>query len=780
MHSFARAGLTAALFALFSLLYVPAVSAAAPDKLFQRDDLADAAIRLEGQIKQDAGTIAKPMATLEREANDAFGRSDYRAGMQALGQAVTLAPQNAANWLRLARAIRQIWPTSVEERTALIERAAAAGYIAYQRASDRNEMADALVVISGTFADRNIWRPALDALRYSLELREVAQVRADYEHMRDEHGFRMLDYTVDADSAAPRACFQFSEALLSRRTDFSPFIVVAGQDKPALSADDKQLCVEGLRHGERYQITLRAGLPSAVAETLTKSADFSIYVRDRKPFVHFASKAYVLPRTGQRGIPVVSVNTDAVAVEIYRIGDRNLIDTLFSANYRDADFQHALNREQLNHLADTTGSKVWKGELKVESKLNADITTAFPVDQAVGTLAPGVYVMTAEPAASKAKDDYDDLATQWFIVSDLGVTAYSGSDGIHAFVHSLASTDARAGIELKLIARNNEVLAVRKTDASGAVNFEPGLARGEGGMAPALLLASDAGASDFAFLNLKGPAFDLSDRGVNGRAVPAGLDAFVYTERGVYRTGETVHITSLLRDRKGIAATGVPLTLVVERPDGVEYRRTTVADQGLGGHDLDVAIPPTAPTGTWRVAAYTDPKGAPVGDTSFLVEDYVPDRIEFDLKSHAADIAKSAPASVTVDGRFLYGAPASALELEGEVTVKAVNERPGFAGYQFGTSPDEDTDKEARTTQTPLADLPATDDKGHATFQVALDKLPQTSQPLQATITVRMAEAGGRAVERKVALPVRPGAAMIGVKPLFSGRTLGEGDTATL
>ncbi|HLH90695.1 MAG TPA: alpha-2-macroglobulin [Xanthobacteraceae bacterium] len=781
MVAILRAGLLAA---LLSLLLVPLVSAATTSpapfpKPFQRDDLADAAIRLEGQIKQDAGTIAKPLAALERQADDAFGRNDYRAALAALGQAVTLDPQNTADWLRLAHAIRRIWPANDTEKLNLYERAAAAAYIAYQRTKDPGEAAEALLILSGTFEDRKIWRPALDALRYALELHEDGRVRANYEHMRDEHGFRLLDYTVDADSASPRACFQFSENLLSRRTDFSPFIAVAGQDKPALSADDKQLCVEGLKHGERYQITLRAGLPSAVAETLTKSADFSIYVRDRKPFVHFASKAYVLPRTGQRGIPVVSVNTDAVAVEIYRIGDRNLIDTLFSGSYRDADFQHTLNRNQLTHLADTQGSKVWKGELKVENKLNADITTAFPVDQAVGTLAPGVYVMTAEPARNKANDDYEDLATQWFVVSDLGVTAYSGSDGVHAFVHSLASTDARAGIEVKLIARNNEVLAVRKTDASGAAVFEPGLTRGEGGMAPALLVAADAAVNDFAFLSLKGPAFDLSDRGVNGRAVPAGLDAFVYTERGVYRTGEVVHITSLLRDRQGIAATGVPLTLVVERPDGVEYRRATVADQGVGGHNLDVGITTTASTGTWHVAAYTDPKGAPVGETSFLVEDYVPDRIEFDLKSQATDIAKNAPVDVTVDGRFLYGAPASALDLEGEVTVKAVSERPGFAGYQFGTPPDEDADKEARTTQAPLADLPATDDKGHATFQVAVDKLPQTTQPLQATVTVRMAEAGGRAVERKLTLPVRPSAAMIGVKPLFNGRSLGEGDTAS-
>ena len=138
-------------------------------------------------------------------------------------------------------------------------------------------------------------------------------MRQQYERLREDHGFRLLDYTVDSDAASPRACFQFSEDLPSKRTDFSPFVAVAGQDKPALSVQERQLCVEGLKHGERYSITLRAGIPSQVNETLTKSADFSVYVRDRKPMVRFTGKAYVLPRTGQRGIPVVSVNTATVA-----------------------------------------------------------------------------------------------------------------------------------------------------------------------------------------------------------------------------------------------------------------------------------------------------------------------------------------------------------------------------------------------------------------------------------------------------------------------------------
>ena len=161
-------------------------------------------------------------------------------------------------------------------------------------------------------------------------------------------------------------------------------------------------------------------------------------------------------------------------------------------------------------------------------------------------------------------------------------------------------------------------------------------------------------------------------------------------------------VTSLLRDAQGVAALGVPLTLVVERPDGVEYRRVVVADQGVGGHALAVPLVASAPTGTWRVRAFTDPKRPPVGETTFMVEDYVPDRLEFDLATTAKTIAKAAPAEVTLDGRYLYGAPAAGLDLEGEMLIRPPDERPGFAGYQFGLA-----DEEVEATRKPLERPPA-------------------------------------------------------------------------
>ncbi len=381
-------------------------------------------------------------------------------------------------------------------------------------------------------------------------------------------------------------------------------------------------------------MTLRAGLPSTVHETMSKSGDFSIYVRDRKPLARFSTTAYVLPRTGQRGIPVISTNTRAIAIEVYRLGDRSLADAIGGDNSGRGDFQRSLSRYDVEQLRDSRGVPVWKGELAVEqAPLNADVITALPVDQAVGDLKPGVYVMVAQPQETKNLDNnYDSLATQWIIVSDIGITAFSGNDGIHVFVNSLATTEAKNAVDVRLVSRGNEVLATRRTDAGGHAQFEAGLASGEGGAAPAMLGVSD-GQGDYAFLSLKGPAFDLTDRGVGGRPAPNGLDAFVYAERGVYRSGETAYLTALLRSPQGVAALDVPLTFVVERPDGVEFRRMLVADQGLGGHALTLALPASAPTGTWHVRTYTDPKRPAVGETTFLVEDYVPDRIEFDVTS---------------------------------------------------------------------------------------------------------------------------------------------------
>src|SRR5262245_66057177 len=77
MVALVRAGIVAALVALLSITLSVAASA---QKAFQRDDLADAAIKLEAQIKAEAGVVTTPAAALRREADAAFARNDFQIG----------------------------------------------------------------------------------------------------------------------------------------------------------------------------------------------------------------------------------------------------------------------------------------------------------------------------------------------------------------------------------------------------------------------------------------------------------------------------------------------------------------------------------------------------------------------------------------------------------------------------------------------------------------------------------------------------------------------------
>ena len=130
MRAFVRAAFAAALVLLLS---APTIAA---DKVFKRDDLADAAIKLEAHIRAESGQVTKPIAELRREVDAAFQRGDDRGGVRILGQIVAIAPDRSVTWLRLARDLRQLRPSDYREKTLLLERAAAAAYIAYQRSGN--------------------------------------------------------------------------------------------------------------------------------------------------------------------------------------------------------------------------------------------------------------------------------------------------------------------------------------------------------------------------------------------------------------------------------------------------------------------------------------------------------------------------------------------------------------------------------------------------------------------------------------------------------------------
>ncbi len=448
------------LLALIGLLF--AAHPAAAQKSFARDDLTSDIVRLEERLRKEAPPAgARTPADLRREAAAMLQRNP-RGAMNLLAAAVVAAPREAQNWLDYARAARATANTNVPDGWRLYQSAIAASYAAYQRATARNEEAAALSFLGSVHTQLGNHRLALNAWRASLDLIDDKALRTNYAQLREKEGFRILDYKVDSDAASPRACFQFSEPLARGRTDFAPFVAVSGVANAAITTEDQQICVEGLRHGERYAIVIRQGLPSAVNEDLLRAADYEIYVKDRSPQVRFTGRNYVLPRVGQEGVPIVSVNTNKVAIDVMRVGDRSLLPTI-----RSEEFLAQIGGFRARKIIDETGVKLWSGTLDVQPDLNRDVITAFPVMEALGKIEPGVYVMVARAgekplsAMTPGEDDgaFETQATQWFVVSDIGLTSFSGDDGIHGFARSLASAEPVSGVELRLLARNNEILA---------------------------------------------------------------------------------------------------------------------------------------------------------------------------------------------------------------------------------------------------------------------------------------------------------------------------------
>ncbi|PHP67666.1 hypothetical protein CSC94_08185 [Zhengella mangrovi] len=721
--------------------------------------------QLDATAKRLAG---RNPAFMAQDGFAALSGGDARKAVTLLSGAVALTMDDSRLWSALARGIRAMTPDRGSERYKLQQFATSAAYNAYETSRTTPDRAEALNELAKALELRSQFRPALEAYKASLALAEDEQVRADYADLRARKGFRVVDNTVDADTATPRACLQLSENLV-KGVDYAPYIRLNGGEAPAFDAQGREICINGLKHGERYAVTLRDGLPSAVGEVLEAPVDISVYVRDRAPFARFTGEAFVLPAKGRQAIPVVTVNAPEVELQLYRIGERALAQLT-----EDGKFLQNLSGYQADEIMDRQGNLVWSGAMETPGDLNQEVTTALPLDTVLPDRKPGVYALVAR-AKGDTSEDWNSRATQWFTVSDIGLSAQSGLDGLTVFARSLDSATPLAGAKVRLIARNNEVLGEGVSDADGVARFDAGLIRGTGGLSPSVLVAEAAGAG-FVFLDLTKAGFDLSDRGVEGRPAPGAIDVYAFTERGIYRAGDTVHVTALARDGSANAVESLPLTFIFQRPDGVEDRRMVSASPKAGGHVIDLPLPDNAMRGAWTVRIHADPKETALAEQTFLVEDFVPDRIEFDLASASGPVLDpNEGGAVSVTGRFLYGAPAAGLSMEGEVQVSPVSNRPGHDGYIFGMAEDDDS---GRTT-VPLQGLPVLDDAGQAEIGLDLGTLPSTTRPLEATVTIRMREGAGRAVERSLSLPIKPMATMIGVKPGFADGQAPEGATVS-
>ncbi len=289
---------------------------------------------------------------------------------------------------------------------------------------------------------------------------------------------------------------------------------------------------------------------------------------------------------------------------------------------------------------------------------------------------------------------------------------------------------------VKLVARNNEVLATAKTDAQGYAKFDAALAKGEGGAQPAVLVA-EKGAGEYAFLDLtltpstcrtEASKVAMCQARSTAMSRPSGRLSRRRRGRG-HRSG------ARQQRPRGDAADDA------DRPPAGwrRARARPLNDQGLGGRSHVLALAKTAMTGTWRLWLHADPKAPAIAERAFLVEDFVPERLDMTLASDAKAMTPEQPTDVKADGKYHYGPLAANLGLEGEVIVRLANkDLPGYAGYQFGQS-----DEFVNPVRAALEGGLITDKDGKAVISVTLPQVQKTARPLEADVLVKLRDRAG-------------------------------------
>jgi hypothetical protein len=616
-----------------------------------------------------------------------------------------------------------------------------------QTARDPGEDSDAQVLVARSPAD-------IVAARKREEARQRAREAAETE-------FAYFRYRIDTATEQPLACFIFSAAL-DPKTDYSPYVEFRPAFRAALTVEGRELCVGGLTFGTTRTATILAGLPAADGRTLKRAETVPVDFADRPPFVGFKGTGVILPRENADGLPIETVNVAKVRVTVSRINDRALVFKNINAGTTTAQGEWSWMWGP--DSPEDVGEELFSGTMDVASAPNAPVITVFPLQDVVGPMKPGAYFVSVTDAAEvDANVGPAASSGRWILLTDLALTAYRGENGLDVTVRSLKDGKIVRNATVQLLASNNTVLAEAKPNEQGRVTFDAPLMNGQGTMAPRLVLATAAN-GELAALDLVRAPVDLSAEAIGGRRTPGVVDAYVYTDRGIYRPGESVELTALLRDRAGRQITGRNGQLIVYRPNGLVASKTRFTDPKSGAVLSTFALPRGASRGEWRASIEIDGITAPAGDVRFAVEDFVPQRIAVDIKADETRALKAGGArDVEIDARFLYGAPGAGLTVKAEARLEAdPSPFKAFEGFKYG--------RHDQTFEEQILEFDdtTTDGSGKAVVRLSPGTAGSNSGlPLRLNTVVSVLEPGGRAVSESIRIPYRPEALYVGLKPGF-------------
>lgn len=361
------------------------------------------------------------------------------------------------------------------------------------------------------------------------------------------------------------------------------------------------------------------------------------------------------------------------------------------------------------------------------------------------------------------------------LVTDLGVLVKQSTDGSRdVFVQSIFSGDPVAGVTVDVVAKNGSTLLTQTTDAAGRVHFDKleGMLRER---APLLVMARKGGDMSFMPLNRGDRQLDYSRFDVGGMQNARSLDqlsAYLFSDRGIYRPGETMHIGLIVKSADWARPlAGVPLEAEVLDARGLAVKRERV-HVGAGGFlELSHTTQNTSPTGNYTVnlnILRDNRVLRQIGSTTVKVQEFMPDRMKVSAQLLTTG---DVPAAAFSDGwvhpkdlkgrinaKNLFGTPAENRRVELALTLTpAYPAFRAFADYQFY---DPQRAKDGVNESLPEG---KTDAKGDANFDLNLSRFARATYRLSLLAKVFEPE-GGRSVAAEAGVLVSEQPFLVGVK----------------
>ena len=359
--------------------------------------------------------------------------------------------------------------------------------------------------------------------------------------------------------------------------------------------------------------------------------------------------------------------------------------------------------------------------------------------------------------------------TRLILITDLGFIVKQAKDGSRdVFVQSIHNVTPVEGARIEVSGANGQAILAATTDGAGKARL-PKAGNLKREKTPLMIVAQKD--TDFSFMPLQtqGRGLDMSrfdTGGIENAKSAQQIAAYLFTDRGIYRPGETTHLGLITRtaDWKQ-ALTGLPIEVEVTDSRGSVVSRNPLKLSPVAFDEVTYTSQAASPTGIYQASAYLvkDEKNPEMlGSTSFKVQEFEPDRMKVRLDLSEKPIEgwlrpDNVKARVAV--AHLFGDPASNRRVEGELSLTAVLPRFGrYPDYRFQTG--EVISEPFHENLAPIT----TDDKGNAEFKLDLNRFAGRAYRLNLLARAFEAE-GGRNVAAQNSAIVSDAAYLVGVKP---------------